>query len=112
MIFERKNVPVVETNRTNDRDYEAEFKDKEIEGFDQPNIRMAYIINIDYMQLWAFDTDINQTLCMDLDGTSDHKVVSKLNETLFREIEQFYDGINLYDFDVTILEEESIVMKI
>jgi len=109
MIFKRLNVPVVETNRT-DRDYEAEFEDKAIEGFDQPNIRMAYIINIDYMQLWAFDTDINQTLCMDLDGTSDHKVVSELNEALFSEIEKFYGGINLYDFDVTILEEVCIKM--
>ena len=111
MIFERLNVPVVKSNKT-DRDYEAEFEDKVIEGFDQPSIRMAYIINIDYMQLWAFDTDINQTLCMDLDGTSDHKVVSELNETLFREIEKFYGGINLYDFDVKILEEVKIDMPI
>ena len=111
MIFERKNVPVVETNKT-DRDYEAEFEDKAIEGFEQPSICMAYIINIDYMELWAFDTNVNQTYCMNLDGTSDHKVVSELNETLFREIEKFYGGINLYDFDVTILEEVKIDMPI
>ena len=112
MIFKRENVPVVETNRTDDRDYEAEFEDKEIGIFYQPNIRMAYMIDLDYNDLWAFDTVFNKNTCIGIEGLTNKRKVSELNETLFKEIEEFYGGINLYDFDVKILEEVRIDMPI
>ena len=106
MIFERKNVPVAKSNRT-DRDYYLEFEGKEIGIFYYPRFSAAFIIDVDNMILFSYETIYNSSNCVGKDGLCREGIATELNEDVFKEIEEFY-GVNLIDFGVSAISSESI----